>query len=122
MSSFRQSWGYRRNMKLADIYSMEELVRELTITVSCGGNLLMNVGPNKDGVIVPVFEAREMTDIILTEPPNIRRDSDSWVSGWRSMVRPYTAPAPGPSRTTPPTARCGTPARSALTRGRWCTE
>ena len=48
-------------MKLADIYSMEELVRELTITVSCGGNLLMNVGPNKDGVIVPVFEARKIT-------------------------------------------------------------
>ena len=47
-------------MKLEDVYSMEELIRELAITVSCGGNLLMNVGPNKDGVIVPIFEARPM--------------------------------------------------------------
>ena len=45
-------------MKLEDIYTIEELVKELTITVSCGGNLLMNVGPNKDGVIVPIFEER----------------------------------------------------------------
>ena len=45
-------------MKLSDVYSIEELVKELTITVSCGGNLLMNVGPNKDGVIVPIFEER----------------------------------------------------------------
>ena len=45
-------------MKLSDIYSIEELVKELAVTVSCGGNLLMNVGPNKDGVIVPIFEER----------------------------------------------------------------
>ena len=45
-------------MKLSEIYTIEELVKELTITVSCGGNLLMNVGPNKDGVIVPIFEER----------------------------------------------------------------
>lgn len=45
-------------MKLSDVYTIEELVKELTITVSCGGNLLMNVGPNKDGVIVPIFEER----------------------------------------------------------------
>ena len=43
-------------MQLSDVYSIEELIKELTITVSCGGNLLMNVGPDKDGVIVPVFE------------------------------------------------------------------
>ena len=45
-------------MKLSDVYSIEELVKELAITVSCGGNLLMNVGPDKDGVIVPIFEER----------------------------------------------------------------
>jgi alpha-L-fucosidase len=26
--------------------------------VSCGGNILINVGPTKDGIIVPVFEER----------------------------------------------------------------
>ena len=25
---------------------------------SCGGNLLMNIGPTKDGRIVPIFEER----------------------------------------------------------------
>ena len=54
----RKSWGYRRNMAMEDVFSIEELLKELAITVSCGGNLLMNVGPNKDGVIVPIFEER----------------------------------------------------------------
>ena len=47
---------YRRNMRLEDVFSIQELIKELAVTVSCGGNLLMNVGPNKDGVIVPIFE------------------------------------------------------------------
>ena len=45
-------------MKLSEVFTIEELIKELAVTVSCGGNLLMNVGPNKDGVIVPVFEER----------------------------------------------------------------
>ena len=43
-------------MRLEDVFSIQELIKELAVTVSCGGNLLMNVGPNKDGVIVPIFE------------------------------------------------------------------
>jgi len=58
MTIDKQSWGFRRNMQLDDVLSIEELIKEMTITVSCGGNLLMNVGPNKDGVIVPIFEER----------------------------------------------------------------
>ena len=45
-------------MKLSDILTMEELIETLAVTVSCGGNLLMNVGPNRDGVIDPIFEER----------------------------------------------------------------
>lgn len=30
----------------------------LVETVSCGGNLLMNVGPTHDGRIAPIFEER----------------------------------------------------------------
>lgn len=30
----------------------------LVETVSCGGNMLMNVGPTPDGVIAPIFEER----------------------------------------------------------------
>ena len=25
---------------------------------SCGGNILINIGPTKDGIIVPIFEER----------------------------------------------------------------
>ena len=54
----RRSWGHRRNMELADILSMEELTATLAQTVSCGGNILMNVGPTSQGTIEPVFEER----------------------------------------------------------------
>ena len=27
-------------------------------TVSCGGNILINVGPTKEGTIIPIFEER----------------------------------------------------------------
>ena len=31
---------------------------QLVSSVSCGGNLLLNVGPTADGLILPVFEQR----------------------------------------------------------------
>ena len=45
-------------MKLKDVMSIDELITSLVETVSCGGNILINVGPNKDGVILPIFEER----------------------------------------------------------------
>eukprot|EP00092_Neocalanus_flemingeri_P062931 GFUD01076035.1.p1 GENE.GFUD01076035.1~~GFUD01076035.1.p1 ORF type:complete len:267 (+),score=70.50 GFUD01076035.1:28-801(+) len=58
MTVDRKSWGHRRNMAIEDIMTMEELIENLASTVSCGGNLLMNVGPNRDGIIDPIFEER----------------------------------------------------------------
>lgn len=52
------SWGYRRNVELSDFLSTDDLITTLAETVSCGGNLLMNVGPTPDGRIIPVFEER----------------------------------------------------------------
>jgi alpha-L-fucosidase len=58
MTIDRKSWGYRRNAILKDYLSLEEIIKQLVTTVSCGGNLLMNVGPTKDGMIAPIFEER----------------------------------------------------------------
>ncbi|CAH1777897.1 unnamed protein product [Owenia fusiformis] len=58
MTIDRESWGYRRNAKYLDYYDMDGLTQILAETVSCGGNLLMNVGPTADGRISPIFEER----------------------------------------------------------------
>ncbi|XP_060061518.1 tissue alpha-L-fucosidase isoform X2 [Erinaceus europaeus] len=52
------SWGYRRNMVISEIASESEIISELVQTVSLGGNYLLNIGPTKDGLIVPIFQER----------------------------------------------------------------
>jgi len=58
MTIDRQSWGYRRDASLYDFLSIEELIESLATTISCGGNLLLNVGPTYYGKITPIFEER----------------------------------------------------------------
>ncbi|RUS78019.1 hypothetical protein EGW08_014236, partial [Elysia chlorotica] len=54
----RLAWTFRRDLRLSDVHSMEEVTALIAQVVSCGGNVLINVGPTKDGVIVPIFEER----------------------------------------------------------------
>jgi alpha-L-fucosidase len=58
MTLDKNSWGYRRDMKSEDVHTFGELVTELARTISCGGNLLLNIGPDHYGRIVPIFEER----------------------------------------------------------------
>uniref|UniRef100_A0A914D5K7 alpha-L-fucosidase n=1 Tax=Acrobeloides nanus TaxID=290746 RepID=A0A914D5K7_9BILA len=62
MTLDKNSWGYRRDMTVADIHTVKELIEQLARTISCGGNLLLNVGPDDYGKIVPIFEER-LTDL-----------------------------------------------------------
>ena len=85
MTIDKYSWGFRREATIDQYLSIEELVSELVITVrwvwpllhhyyiiefnvlfvcvcvciySCGGNMLMNVGPTHDGRIAPILQER----------------------------------------------------------------
>lgn len=58
MTLDKHSWGFRRDAALHDYKSTEEMIANLAQTVSCGGNLLINVGPTRDGRIIPLFEER----------------------------------------------------------------
>ncbi|XP_059164216.1 alpha-L-fucosidase-like [Physella acuta] len=53
-----QSWGYRRDMKLSEVISIEKLLQTVVKTISCNGNILINIGPTKDGTIPVIFEER----------------------------------------------------------------
>ncbi len=52
------SWGYDRTEQTDMFYNTTELLYQLVSTVSCNGNLLLNVGPTADGRILPSFEQR----------------------------------------------------------------
>jgi len=52
------SWGFRRNAAYSDYMAIEEVLSTLASTVSCGGNVLINVGPTSYGTIAPIFEER----------------------------------------------------------------
>ncbi|XP_068222954.1 alpha-L-fucosidase-like [Palaemon carinicauda] len=58
MTLDKSSWGYRRNARVADYLTINELLTEVAMTISCGGNILINVGPTHYGIIPPIMEER----------------------------------------------------------------
>jgi alpha-L-fucosidase len=52
----KNSWGYNRNStNIASYMSTEEIIHTLIQVVAFNGNMLLNVGPNADGTIDPIF-------------------------------------------------------------------
>ncbi|KAK9702652.1 Alpha-L-fucosidase [Popillia japonica] len=58
MTVDKSSWGYRRNINYNSVLTSFELIKTMVETVSCGGNILINVGPTKEGTIIPIFQER----------------------------------------------------------------
>jgi len=54
----KYSWGHRGNAKFEDYLTAQEMIKEIVTTVSCGGNILVNVGPTKIGTLDPIFVER----------------------------------------------------------------
>ncbi|XP_065658385.1 tissue alpha-L-fucosidase isoform X2 [Hydra vulgaris] len=88
MTIDKLSWGYRQEAKLDSYISTSKLIENLIETVSCGGNLLLNVAPTADGRITPIYEER-LRDIgkwlringeaiYGTKPWRVQKDPHSW--------------------------------------------
>lgn len=58
MTLDKKSWGFRRDIQAGDVLTLGELVATLARTISCNGNLLINIGPDANGRILPIFAER----------------------------------------------------------------
>jgi len=56
----KQSWGFRRDNRIQNYLTPEELIYTLIETVACGGNYLVNISPYKDGMIQLIEQERLM--------------------------------------------------------------
>lgn len=52
------TWGYSRKTPLHGYLTSGDVIKEIISTVAYGGNILLNVGPTHDGLILPIFEER----------------------------------------------------------------
>lgn len=58
LSLVKNTWGFDPMTLLDSILTTKQLVRELITTIACNGNLLISVGPNKDGRIENIYADR----------------------------------------------------------------
>ncbi|XP_069827485.1 tissue alpha-L-fucosidase [Dendropsophus ebraccatus] len=93
------SWGYRRNMQVNQMMDEGSIISELVQTVCYGGNYLLNVGPSKEGLIMPIFQERLRNvgkwlsingeAIYASKPWRVQRDNgtvDVWYTAKDSVV------------------------------------
>lgn len=96
MTLDKQSWGYRRHAQLADYLTPEQLLLTLAQTVANGGNLLVDVGPTKEGTIPLIMQERlfQMGRFLATNGEAIYNTSP-WVRYNDTMTKDvyYTAKA-----------------------------
>uniref|UniRef100_H2YIK7 alpha-L-fucosidase n=1 Tax=Ciona savignyi TaxID=51511 RepID=H2YIK7_CIOSA len=55
MTLNKGSWSWRRDTDISQFLTTMEMLSTFIETISCGGNMLMNVGPTKEGTISPIF-------------------------------------------------------------------
>nr|CAD7401769.1 unnamed protein product [Timema poppensis] len=103
-------WGYNREASLSDFLSIQELLTNLVKAVSTGGNLLLNVGPSKEGVMTPMYEERLLQigswlqingeAIYATKPWIHQNDADStniWYTASKNSSAVYAISLSWPS-------------------------
>lgn len=58
----KYSWGYRSDNRPEDYMRSDEIIHTMIESVSCGGNVLINVAPMKDGTI-PLIEQERLMEL-----------------------------------------------------------
>jgi len=101
------SWGYNRLTTLDGYMTIQQVLFQLASTVACGGNMLLNVGPTKDGLILPIFEERlrqigawltiNGESIYNTTPWRIQNETSNqvWYTSTKSAVYAIALAWPG---------------------------
>ncbi|XP_063531738.1 tissue alpha-L-fucosidase [Cydia strobilella] len=99
-----RSWGYRRNVKLSDVLSFDDLLYQVVSSVSCGGNALINVGPTKEGTIAPIYQERLLSlgawldingEAIYASSPWLHQNDSANTDVWYTCHRAeYNAQSP----------------------------
>lgn len=75
------SFGFNRTEGLSEYSTAEELIKLLVSTVSAGGNLLLDIGPDADGTIPVIMQQR------LMEIGNWLKINGEAIYGTRAFIR-----------------------------------
>ncbi|XP_068629785.1 putative alpha-L-fucosidase [Battus philenor] len=99
----KKSWGFRKTMAFNDTLTMKEILYQVVSTVSCGGNVLINVGPTPYGTIPLIFQERLISlgewlrlngEAIYGSSPwlhqNDRNNSNVWYTCTKDVRYPTT--------------------------------